>query len=100
MFYNGNNINIQLEDKNTDKKENSENSKNNNDISYELNDSLNDKLNNLEKAYQNFNPENKAKNEKKEGNTKEVIDSIIQECMDILEKEERNNNFNISSPDY
>ena len=99
MFYNGKMINKQLDYKNTEKKDFLEDNKNNNDIDFELNDSLNDKLNNLEKAYNNFNPENKAKNGIKEGNTKEVIDSTIQECMDIIEKEE-SNNFAISSPDY
>ena len=96
---NGKMINVKLDYKNTEKKDFFENNNNNNDINYELNDSLNDKLNNLEKAYNNFNPANKVKNSMKEGKTKEVIDSTIQECMDIIEKEE-SNNFNISSPDY
>ena len=99
ILYKGKRINMQLDCKSTEKKEILEDNNNNNDISYELNDSLNDKLNNLEKAYNNFNPANKAKNSIKDGKTKEVIDSAIQECMDILEKEE-SNNFNISSPDY
>ena len=70
----------------------------NNIMSYDLNDSLNDKLNKLEKAYRNYNPENKIKNELK-GNTKEVIDLAIQECMNIVEKEE-GNCYNILSPEY
>lgn len=80
------------------KKNYSENNKKNTDLTYELNESLNDKLNNLEKVYQNFNPDNKTKNQIKEGNTKEVINTIIHECMDILEKEE-DNNIKISIPD-
>ena len=65
---------------------------------YKNYENVNDKLNNLEKAYRNFNPENKIRNELK-GNTKEVIDLTIQECMNIVEKEEKNN-LNISSPEY
>ena len=79
-------------------RDNLDNNNNNNIMSYDLNDSLNDKLNKLEKAYRNYNPENKIKNELK-GNTKEVIDLAIQECMNIVEKEE-GNCFNISSHEY
>ena len=75
-----------------------------------FNDSINDKLNNLEKAYANFNPENKKiKNEniynsndrinKKESisSTKEIISEAIQNCMQAVENEEKNdNNINAS----
>ena len=74
-----------------------------------FNDSINDKINNLEKAYANFNPDNKkTKNESinfndKENNdnevvenTKEIISEAIQNCMNIIEKEEPIDNININ----
>ena len=97
-FNNGNiTYNGKLEEFNEEKNNFLEN-KDNDIMSYDLNDSLNDKLNKLEKAYRNYNPENKINNELK-GNTKEVIDLTIQECINIVEKEE-GNCFNVSSPEY
>ena len=98
IFNNGNITNNRKSDEFNEEKNNFLKKKDNNIISHDLNGSLNDKLNNLEKAYRNFNPENKIRNELK-GNTKEVIDLTIQECMNIVEKEEKNN-LNISSPEY
>jgi hypothetical protein len=77
-----------------------------------FNDSINDKINNLEKAYANFNPDNKkTKNESinfnnKDNNdnndneavenTKEIISEAIHNCMNIIEKEEPIDNINLT----
>ena len=65
-----------------------------------FNDSINDKINNLEKAYANFNPNNKRtekeeieknnkdNNSKNPENTKEIVTQAIKKCLSIIEKEE------------
>ena len=73
-----------------------------------FNDSINDKLNNLEKAYANFNPNNKKietdnnnnnnnLNNENEENTKEIITNTIKNCLNVIEKEENFDNNNIAS---
>ena len=69
-----------------------------------FNESFNNKINNLEKAYSNFNPNNKKSDSKKNnskndiiGNTKEIISQTIKNCLKSLEKEENiDNNITIS----
>lgn len=77
---------------------------NNSKYLYNFNESINNKINNLEKAYANFNPNNK-KSDSKKGNSKneirdtakEIISQTIKNCLKSLEKEEIiDNNVTIS----
>ena len=62
-----------------------------------FNDSINDKLNNLERTYVNLNIDNKkVKSKTNSDSTIEVISEAIQNCMQIVEKEEKNNDNNIT----
>ena len=69
-----------------------------------FNESFNNKINNLEKAYVNFNPNNKKSDSKKNNskneikvNAKEIISQTIKNCLKSLEKEENiDNNITIS----
>ena len=62
-----------------------------------FNDSINDKINNLEKTYVNLNIDNKkVKSKTNSDSTIEVISEAIQNCMQIVEKEEKNDDNNIT----
>ena len=70
---------------------------NNNNNICNFNDSINDKINNLEKIYVNLNMDNKiAKSKTNSDSTIEVISEAIQNCMQIVEKEEKNDDNNIT----
>ena len=60
-------------------------------------DSINDKINNLEKTYVSLNIDNKKiKSKTNSDSTIEVISEAIQNCMQIVEKEEKNNDTNVT----
>ena len=62
-----------------------------------FNDSINDKINNLEKTYVSHNMDNKiVKSKTNSDSTIEVISEAIQNCMQIVEKEEKNDDNNIT----
>ena len=62
-----------------------------------FNDSINDKINNLEKTYVSLNMDNKiVKSKTNSDSTIEVISEAIQNCMQIVEKEEKNDDNNIT----
>ena len=100
--YNNDDINIKSEIVKKDSHDNT----NNSIWTSNFNDSINDKINNLEKAYANFNPENKKiKNESIKNtdnniegneNMKEIISEAIQNCMSLIEKEEPTDNINLT----
>jgi len=62
-----------------------------------FNDSINEKINNLEKTYVNLNIDNtRIKSKTNSDSTIEIISEAIQNCMQIVEKEEKNNDINIT----
>ena len=101
---NSSNIYSIINDNNIDldysKKTSKENSDNNSIYINNFKNSINNKLNNLEKAYSNFNQNNKnsetdiknISNSAYPVNTKEIINEAINDCLDIIEKEENINN--------